>query len=187
MSKIQATGELYIDLNFVIIILLLNFPFVSVVYEFGFFTFTVWCETVPQAVMDTLQGYYREFVAAEHIAYVKDMPAGHAMITDDYGGACGASEAPFINDCDFDAAGELLQHLYGPLDTPGEWRGAALHTFDQAEFVDDPQAHSMNALGHVYVPEACVARTRCRLHVALHGCHQYEGEIADAFYRSCRK
>lgn len=139
-------------------------------------------ETVPQAVMDTLEGYYREFVAAEHIAYVKDIPAGHAMITDDYGGACGASEAPFINDCDFDAAGELLQHLYGPLDTPGEWRGAALHTFDQAEFVDDPQAHGMNALGHVYVPEACAARARCRLHVAFHGCHQYEGEIADAFY-----
>ena len=37
------------------------------------------------------------------------------MVTEGFGNACATSKSPFINDCDFDAAGALLAHLYGPL------------------------------------------------------------------------
>jgi hypothetical protein len=36
----------------------------------------------------------------------------------------------------------------------------------------------------VYVPAACAAGERCRVHVAFHGCLQYAEKIGDAFYRN---
>lgn len=138
---------------------------------------------VPQAVMDTLYVYYRAFIDPSNIVYVKHVPAGHAMITDDYGNqACAVLEKPYINNCDYDTAGKLLQHLYGSLASPVEWKPKSLHRFDQAEFIASPEEHSMGRVGHVYVPQACAAGATCRLHVVFHGCKQYEEEIGDAFY-----
>ena len=37
-------------------------------------------------------------------------------------------------------------------------------------------------MGHVYVPRACAAGKVCRLHLALHGCHQYDEEIGNVYY-----
>src|SRR5262245_5722308 len=70
-------------------------------------------DTVRPAVVEALADYYRRFVPADHIALVRDVDAGHAMVTTDFGGACGKTAAPYINDCDFDAARALLTHLYG--------------------------------------------------------------------------
>ena len=140
-------------------------------------------DKVPQPVMDVLYAYYQEFIDAENIAYVNDIPAAHAMITDDFGNkACHLMAEPYINDCDYDAAGKLLQHLYGSLNPPVEWKADSLLTFDQSEFVDDSEAHSLNVVGHIYVPQACVDGATCRLHVAFHGCLQYEESIGNVFY-----
>jgi len=140
-------------------------------------------DTVPQAVVDTLYAYYQAFIPTEHIVYRNDIPAGHAMVTEDYGNAnCAVSQTPFLNDCDYDAAGQLLAHLYGPLQPPAVWRKESLLAFAQTEFVDDAKAHSLNAVGHVYVPAVCAKGVRCRLHVAFHGCQQYQQAIGNAFY-----
>jgi hypothetical protein len=72
-------------------------------------------QTVDAAVVQALEHYYAKYVPAGAIAYVNDVDAGHAMVTTDYGGSCAATAAPFINDCHFDAAGKLLEHIYGPL------------------------------------------------------------------------
>jgi poly(3-hydroxybutyrate) depolymerase len=61
---------------------------------------------------------------------------------------------PYINDCDYDAAGELLKHLLGPLRPPA--KEGPLREFDQ---------------GYLYVPKSC-EKERCRVHVAFHGCRQ---------------
>ena len=109
--------------------------------------------TVSPDVVRELRAYYALFgVKAQLVA---DKPAGHAMPTEDAGNKeCGATRDPYINDCDYDAAGELLKHLLGPL-KPAAKEGP-LREFDQ---------------GHVYVPKAC-EKERCRVHVAFHGCRQ---------------
>jgi hypothetical protein len=137
--------------------------------------------TVPRAVMDVVYNYYRGFGTA--INYVNDMPAGHAMITDeDSANPCAVSQSPFINDCDYDSAGALLKHIYGPLKDPVPWKKSSLLSFDQGDFIDDPESHSMQTIGHAYVPEECARQIPCRLHIAFHGCGQTEEEIGDAFY-----
>jgi poly(3-hydroxybutyrate) depolymerase len=138
-------------------------------------------ETVPQSVMDALKAYYEAFLVPENIYYVNNIRAGHGMVTADFGNACGSTEPPFINDCGYDAAGELLQAIYGVLIPPVDADGG-LPAFDQGEFIADPADLSMSLVGHLYVPKACAAGAVCRLHVAFHGCRQYEGAIGDVFY-----
>jgi poly(3-hydroxybutyrate) depolymerase len=138
-------------------------------------------ETVPQSVTDSLKAYYEAFIPPENIDYVNNIRAGHAMVTADFGNACATTEPPFINDCGYDAAGELLEAIYGVLIPPVDADGT-LAAFDQSEFMADPDALSMGPVGHLYVPKACAAGAVCRLHVAFHGCRQYEAAIGDAFY-----
>jgi poly(3-hydroxybutyrate) depolymerase len=138
-------------------------------------------ETEPQSVTDALKAYYEAFIPPENIDYVNNIRAGHAMVTADFGNACATTEPPFINDCGYDAAGALLEAIYGVLIPPVDADGT-LTAFDQAEFMADPDALSMGPVGHLYVPKACAAGAVCRLHVAFHGCRQYEAAIGDAFY-----
>jgi len=71
-------------------------------------------ETVSQKVGDQIKAFYQSVgVAEEKIRYVNDIAAGHAMITQNYGNACStASKPPYINKCDRDEAGNLLNHIY---------------------------------------------------------------------------
>jgi poly(3-hydroxybutyrate) depolymerase len=41
----------------------------------------------------------------------------------------------------------------------------------------------MAETGYVYVPDACARQAPCRVHIALHGCKQYAGLIADHYVR----
>jgi hypothetical protein len=47
-----------------------------------------------------------------------DINAEHAMITDDFGGSCSKKGAPWINNCGFSLAGQILQNFYGKLNAP---------------------------------------------------------------------
>jgi poly(3-hydroxybutyrate) depolymerase len=91
------------------------------------------------------------------------------------GVACGVTQAPYVNDCGADGAARMLDWLYRvrtPVAAPPAREAIA---FDQTEFVPlwRRSAASMDELGYVYVPQRCErGRTRCRVHVALHGCHQ---------------
>ena len=141
-------------------------------------------ETVPPAVVKSLNDYYLEFTDSTNIVYIDDIAAGHAMITDDAGNSsCEVTQSPYINDCDYDLAGALLTHIYGDtLIRPGGWDTDALLSFDQTEFSTNPDSASLNESGYVYVPESCRSGLACRLHVAFHGCRQHVGAIGDSFY-----
>ena len=150
---------------------------------------------VPPEVMDQLQAYYADLFARPELAnppddirYVNDLSVEHAMIIAVPGPAedntCGTYGPPYINDCDYAAAGAMLTFLHrlpedgGPAPAPGEWDQAALLAFDQGAFFDSEDASvSMNAVGHIYVPRACRSGAACPLHVALHGCEQYQEKI----------
>lgn len=138
-------------------------------------------QTVSASVVQALERYYREYVLSGAVAYVHDIDAGHAMITENFGGSCAATAAPFINDCNFDAAGKLLSHIYGTLDPPADEQSGRLIAFDQAEFVrGKPYAVSLADTGYVYVPAGC-AQARCRVHVAFHGCRQSAEAVGEQF------
>lgn len=136
---------------------------------------------VPRAVVDTLAALYRHFLPADALAYRHDLPAGHAMITADFGNRrCEVTRAPFLNDCDYDGAGEALAWLYGDVKPPVATTRRPL-AFDQRPFGGGEAATGLGITGYLYVPEACAEGARCRLHVALHGCQQTVAEIGDAF------
>ncbi len=137
--------------------------------------------TVKPSVINDLQSYYQNFVLGENIFSKNDVPAGHAMITDDFGGPCSTTAAPFINDCDFDLAGVMLAHLYGPLNprNNGDLSGV-LTEFDQTAFVS---GHGMAQKGWVYIPRACAAGAVCKLHVVFHGCRQNAATVDQRFVR----
>ncbi len=137
---------------------------------------------VKTGVMDALKNYYASFVPAANVVYKKDLAAEHAMVTDDYGSACSAKGAPYINNCNFDLAGAMLQHLYGPLNA----RSAA--TLPEGNFVQFKQSsfisgHGMASTGWAYIPQACKDGATCRLHVVLHGCKQNESDVQQQYVR----
>jgi poly(3-hydroxybutyrate) depolymerase len=134
--------------------------------------------TVEPGVVDALARFYAAFGAKPVL--VKDKPAGHAMVTEHAGNACGATEPPFINDCDYDAAGALLGHLLGALSPPSAGRGRLLR-FDQREFGAGRDI-SMADTGFAYVPGECEGG-RCRVHVAFHGCRQGVEAVDESFAR----
>jgi poly(3-hydroxybutyrate) depolymerase len=135
--------------------------------------------TVEPEVVSALEAFYRLFNAKPVL--VKDKPAGHGMVTENAGNACGATEPPFINDCDYDAAGELLRHLLGSLSPPAAKAGGRLLSFDQREFADVYKI-SMADSGYAYVPLACDSQA-CKVHVAFHGCRQGAETIGERFVR----
>lgn len=132
---------------------------------------------VSPEVVDALAQYYRSYLAPRAVAYVHDIAAGHGMVTADFGAACEATRAPYLNDCKFDAAGQLLSHILGPLQPAAQQPSGRIAAFDQAEFTTaSPHALNLSDSGYVYLPSAC-ERQRCRIHVAFHGCHQSAEEI----------
>ena len=142
--------------------------------------------TVARPVVEATLRFYESFNRNVHVrpyAFVRDQRAGHAMITADAGSACEASTPPYINDCDYDAAGALLTHLLGPLRSPAAKPGGRLVSFDQKAFTDgNAYAISMADTGLVYIPASC-ATERCEVHVAFHGCRQNADQIGERFAR----
>ena len=140
-------------------------------------------EVVGAAVSDSLLRFYKAFVPLEQVRYVTEVPAAHGFPTLDEGGACGAGGAPWILDCDYDAAGEMLQHLYGSLAAPSAAITGTLREFGQARYVERGGLASMAETGFVFVPKDCAEGAPCRVHVAFHGCGQGIGKIGRTFAR----
>ena len=118
----------------------------------------------------------------------RDLPgagAGHSWVTKNFGNACDANASPFINNCSYDQAGEMLQTIYGRLEQPVRPEGRIV-AFDQTEFVPRAAtaANGMSDTGYLYVPKACEAGAPqpCRLTVALHGCLQSAEVLGTEFY-----
>ncbi len=110
--------------------------------------------------------------------------AGHSQVTMKYGEACSKNEGYFIDHCNYDQAGIILQHIYGALNpkNAGALSGKLL-SFDQREMTspESPASYSMAETGYVYVPAACAERQPCRVHIALHGCKQNFATIGDRY------
>jgi len=137
--------------------------------------------TVERPVVEAAAQFYAAFGATNVAIHTR--PSGHAMVTVSAGTACGTTEPPFINDCDYDAAGMLLAQLLGALKPPSAKPGGRLVAFDQKTFADgDAYAIGMADAGYAYLPAACASET-CKVHVAFHGCRQNAETLGERFVR----
>ncbi|HWI34917.1 MAG TPA: depolymerase [Burkholderiales bacterium] len=134
--------------------------------------------TVYREVVEGLRDFYAGYKV--QVTLVTDKPAGHAMVTEVRGNKCGSSEPPFIVDCDYDAAGVLLQSLLGKLNPRAEKETGRLVRFDQSPYGNEDV--SMDATGFVYIPQRC-EKERCRIHIVFHGCRQGASDVGDEFVR----
>lgn len=139
---------------------------------------------VRRGAMNAVAEYYQHY-SPGNVFYKTNNHAPHALITDDYGITCLDFGAPYINNCNYDAAGFLLKHIYGHLNPPSSTLSSSPQAFDQREFVggNKPKSIGLADTGYLYVPMACKTET-CRVHVVFHGCKQYAGnpEVGDAVY-----
>jgi poly(3-hydroxybutyrate) depolymerase len=136
-------------------------------------------DTVTRDVVEGLNAFYSGYKTRTVI--IRDQTAGHGMVTEDAGNKdCGVTRSPFINDCDYDAAGELLKHLLGDLAPPAAKPGGRLASFDQKPF--GAYSISMDDEAFVYIPKTCES-LRCRVHVVFHGCRQGRAAVKDQFAR----
>jgi len=132
---------------------------------------------VPAPVAAQIADYYTGFaVPAQNISTRLLDKAGHTMPTVNYGRGCSVTESPYIGKCGFDGAKAILNWVYGPLKPrrQGALTGRFIE-FDQSRYVGSSSflwLTGMDTAGWLYVPAACAQGTRCRLHVALHGCQQ---------------
>ena len=127
---------------------------------------------------DILRDEYLAFVPAENIVYVNDVPAAHSFPARGAGHACGASEPPYVGNCDYDAAGQLLQQLYPGLKAPAGAEHAALGTVE----LPGAAGAGMHETAFMYVPAQCAAGSKdCALHLVLHGCAQSSVKLGTAF------
>lgn len=143
--------------------------------------------TVVTAVVRSAADFHRHYHAAG-VHFEEQRGLGHGLPTAAQGVACEATAAPFINRCGADRVSDMLAHLAAGNATSHPRAGdGRLIAFDQSEFVGRWRRwwdlSSLASTGYVYVPAQCDKGTRCRVHVALHGCRQGTAAIGEAFTR----
>jgi poly(3-hydroxybutyrate) depolymerase len=136
---------------------------------------------VRRGAMDSVAEYYNHYRG--NVFYKTNNHAPHALVSNGTTNPCLGVNHDFINNCNYDAAGLLLEHIYGRLNAPSATVSSPVQAFDQREFVDPTLVGRVGLAdtGYVYVPEACKTAT-CRVHIVFHGCLQYAARVNDAVY-----
>lgn len=150
-------------------------------------------KVVARPVTDAAADFYRHYLGEANrgnLHYQTTIGAGHSLVVaqDPHRAdlnECKASITPFIDQCGYDQAGIILQHIYGALSSPkaGPLTGT-IKPFDQSLYTKPGSAGSLSLgkTGYVFVPKECENGEACRVHIALHGCNQQEGpEIGRRF------
>eukprot|EP00358_Blepharisma_japonicum_P001096 CAMPEP_0202948522 /NCGR_PEP_ID=MMETSP1395-20130829/13610_1 /ASSEMBLY_ACC=CAM_ASM_000871 /TAXON_ID=5961 /ORGANISM="Blepharisma japonicum, Strain Stock R1072" /LENGTH=296 /DNA_ID=CAMNT_0049650655 /DNA_START=86 /DNA_END=976 /DNA_ORIENTATION=+ len=139
-------------------------------------------EVVNQSVGRKLYAYYQSLMDNHRINATFDQQANFAWITSNEGNPCWYYGAPFINNCQLDAAGLLLKSIYGTLQPAVSQNFANLYQFPQHEFVSNSSA-GMDTFGWIYQPAYCIENA-CKVHVALHGCNQNYDAVGAVFIKN---
>jgi poly(3-hydroxybutyrate) depolymerase len=139
-------------------------------------------EKVKNGVVAKTYSYYLEIGAnSEDMIFRNDIQSAHAMVTDNYGNNCTFFGEPYIDNCNFDAAGHILQHLLGGHLKP---RVPSINTnimsFPQNAYLSNNISSStlndngFAERGYAYIPNGCQNGNMqsCHIHFAYHGCLQ---------------
>jgi len=135
-------------------------------------------QRVSAEVTDSTNDLYQNLGVKAKLQY--SIASGHGFPTEDKGVQCDKTAEPHINNCAFDAAGELLNHLYDDLIVKTTIKGKVI-TINQQQYVDEGQANTLADTGYLFAPQQCLKGEKCRLHIAFHGCSQNEEKVGKAF------
>lgn len=90
-------------------------------------------------------------------------------------GNCAIPFYPFVANCGYDGAGNLLRHVLGTQlnnRNDGDPTGI-LVKFSQSELHPNPSSIGLGEHGFLYIPDDCLnLDVQCKLHVVFHGCQQ---------------
>lgn len=139
---------------------------------------------VKKPVVDALYEFYNGYTSPGNIYYKDNLNAAHSQVTDSFGQSCNVTGGDFMTNCGYDAAGLILQHIYGSLNprNSGTLSGTIIH-FRQSDFYSGSiDSIAMDASGYAYVPASCAAQQPCRVHIAFHGCLQNAQSIRSDYY-----
>ncbi len=139
-------------------------------------------QTVTRPVVAVGQALLRRFSACAlgNVTLVEG-DGGHAFITEEGG-------LPAVSRTSLTSAtattirrSAILGWIYGPLTPASAAPQGNFVVFDQDPFCDPGDGFADE--GVVYVPLACQTEPGCRVHIALHGCHQSRETVGDAFVK----
>lgn len=134
--------------------------------------------TISAEVHEAAAAIYGEFIPAGQIRRITDVAAGHFFPARGSGHACTELKPPFVGDCDYDAAGELLGYLYPGL-KPASPEPAS--TLRQVTLPGASEAGLLES-AYLFVPGGCTDGVRtCALHLVLHGCGQSAETVGTGF------
>lgn len=137
--------------------------------------------TVAAVVSDALATQYQGLVEAANLRYINDQSmAHHFPTTNTQGTDCLVSEAPFLGNCQYDAAGLMLQHILPDIKPKSTTASGSLVQIDQHQLAAGAKGQ-LAQTGYLYVPKSCSEGQECQLHVSFHGCKQYAGAVGDAY------
>lgn len=139
--------------------------------------------TIGEPVFDGLVDFYSNLVNEDNLQVVDDIDTAHLFPTEDFGVACDTSEAPYLGNCDYDAAGALLEHLYGEMREVDSAAGGTLTEFNQHEAAGS-YADTLAETGYLYIPDECRDGEACSVHISFHGCNQQAEAIGEDFVRN---
>lgn len=133
-------------------------------------------DVVMHADLTTAASDFYEELTEQPTSIVDTVPAAHGFPTVATGAPCNEMVTPFLNACEYDAAGELLSTLYGDLQPAGAV---------SSTLIEVPQPGADDALmlpnAIAYVPQSCRDGTACGVHIAFHGCQQSAAFVGAAF------
>jgi hypothetical protein len=150
-------------------------------------------------VSDALHAQYAQITQANNLTYINDKPFAHLFPTLENGISCETSSSPFIGNCGYDAAGEMLSFILSstnankPSDTKAvtatlKPKVSSQQMNEQGELITlnqkqlfDVKNTGMNDQGFVYVPSACKNGESCLVHISFHGCNQSIDNIKNQY------
>jgi len=140
---------------------------------------------VNTQVVEKAGQYYAKYVTnSSNIVTEWKIPSEHGFPTLNYGINCATLGSPFVLNCNFDAAGAVLNTVHGKLKARSSTAKGQLIAFNQSPFVSNLESSGLAPQGYIYYPTACstsIPSNCTRLHIALHGCEQTVAEVGNAF------
>jgi hypothetical protein len=126
---------------------------------------------VNPGVVKKLEEYYEKLEPTVQIEAVYNISGEHSWLTLDQGSECTYKGEPYINACNYDASGELLQHLYDDAlvapDPSADVSGldvGELVEFSQRQFIEGTgyslETAALSDTGYMYVPTTCLGREK---------------------------
>lgn len=142
-------------------------------------------DVVGYGIARLLENQLSSFTEPSNVHFVANKGAAHVFPTDIDGAgnnACDESVSPYIANCGYDGAGEVLKWLYGQRlnsRSSGKLSGSIVPFAQTGPF----GAPGLADTAFVYVPAECHRDNPsvCKVHVALHGCTMNYEQIGDKF------